>query len=74
LFTQQHEFMRFFRAVLAPIVGERIDGAYDKAIVRMSGLEAMPLRLLSPYQGCSEQEYQDCLRIFREQFPAWAES
>ncbi|MDW8212519.1 MAG: dihydrodipicolinate synthase family protein [Roseiflexaceae bacterium] len=72
MFAHQHKFMRFFREVFAPITGERIDGAYDKAIVRMAGVE-MPLRLLSPYQGFSEDEYQACERIFRERFPDWVE-
>ncbi len=73
MFVRQHEFMRFFREVFAPVTGERIDGAYDKAIVRMAGVE-MPLRLLSPYQSFSEDEYQACERIFRERFPAWVEN
>ncbi len=73
MFTYQHEFMRFFREVFAPVNGERIDGAYDKAIVRMAGIP-MPLRLLSPYQCLSEEEYQACERIFRERFPEWSAS
>jgi hypothetical protein len=73
MFTHQHEFMRFFREVFAPVANERIDGAYDKSIVRMSGVEAMPLRLLSPYQGFLEDEYQACLRVFRERFGEWIE-
>jgi dihydrodipicolinate synthase/N-acetylneuraminate lyase len=72
LFAYQHEFMRFFREVFAPVSDERIDGAYDKMIVRMAGAE-MPLRLLSPYQCFSEEEYQACATIFRERFPAWIE-
>jgi dihydrodipicolinate synthase/N-acetylneuraminate lyase len=72
LFTYQHEFMRFFREVFAPISGERIDGAYDKAIVRLSGMEAMTLRLLSPYEGMSDAEYDACRRIFHERFPDWS--
>jgi hypothetical protein len=31
----------------------------------------MPLRLLSPYQGFGEEEYAECLRVFREQFGDW---
>jgi dihydrodipicolinate synthase/N-acetylneuraminate lyase len=67
MFTHQHEFMRFFREVFAPVSGERIDGAFDKAIVRMAGLETMPLRLLSPYQSMTDAEYQACHTTFREQ-------
>jgi len=51
---------------------ERIDGAYDKMIVRMAGLERMPLRLLSPYQGFSEAEYQECRRVFLDKYSDWS--
>ena len=51
---------------------ERIDGAYDQLIVRMGGLEEMPLRLLSPYQSLSEDVYQTCARVFREKYADWS--
>ena len=58
--------------VLGPLLPkERIDGAYDKMIVRMGGLDAMPLRMLSPYQGFDETEYQACRRVFVEKFADW---
>ena len=38
-----------------------IDGAYDKMIVRLSGLD-MPLRLLSPYESFSEEVFRACRR------------
>jgi len=55
----------FFFRLLTGLVREllvldRIDGAYDKIWVRLGGLEAMPLRLLSPYEGFTEQQYQIC--------------
>jgi hypothetical protein len=31
----------------------------------------MPLRLLSPYQGFSEEEYQEARRVFVEQYSGW---
>ncbi len=41
--------------ILGPLLRQPyIDGAYDKAVVRLSGLN-MPLRLLSPYQSISEE-------------------
>jgi hypothetical protein len=49
----------------------RIDGAYDKLLVRLGGLEEMPLRLLSPYQGFSEEQYQECKRVLHEKYPGW---
>ncbi len=38
---------------------------------RLGGLEEMPLRLLSPYQGFSEEQYQACKRIMQERFTEW---
>ena len=50
---------------------EHIDGAYDKMLVRLGGLEEMPLRLLSPYQGFTEEQYQQCKAALHEQYPDW---
>jgi hypothetical protein len=41
-----------------------MDGAYDKALVRLGGLP-MPLRLLSPYEGVREDVFLECQRILR---------
>lgn len=72
LFKLQHAFHDMMYAVLGPVLLEdRIDGAYDKMIVRMGGLEEMPIRLLSPYQGFTEEQYQACNRVFREKYPDW---
>lgn len=61
----QHGFRRMLGDVLGPLLAlERIDGAYDKLIVRLAGLEEMPLRLLSPYQGFGEAEYRACREAF----------
>ncbi len=65
LFELQHHVRLFTRDVLGPLLQQRrIDGAYDKLLLRLSGFETMPLRLLSPYQGFSEEDYQDCRRRF----------
>jgi dihydrodipicolinate synthase/N-acetylneuraminate lyase len=73
LLTLHHAFLCLLYDVLGPLLAkERIDGAYDKVIVRLGGLEAMPLRLLSPYQGFDEHEYQQCRRIFDQRYAAWA--
>lgn len=72
LLTLQHGFANMLNGVFGPLLAkERIDGAYDKMIVRMAGLEEMPLRLLSPYQGFDEEEYQAAKRVFDEQFASW---
>lgn len=53
----------------------RMDGAYDKMIVRMSGVP-MPLRLISPYQGYTEDHLTSCAKalaaIDREWFENWS--
>ncbi len=73
LFRLQRDFHDFVRDVLGPILSdEHIDGAYDKLIVRLGGLEDMPLRLLSPYQGLSEDQYQAVKDVFYSKYGDWA--
>jgi dihydrodipicolinate synthase/N-acetylneuraminate lyase len=75
LFKLQKEFHDMLYGVLGPLLAEgRIDGAYDKLLVRLGGLETMPLRLLSPYQGFSEEQYQVCKRTLHERFPGFLPS
>jgi dihydrodipicolinate synthase/N-acetylneuraminate lyase len=72
LLTLHHGFANLLADVFGPLLTkERIDGAYDKMIVRMGGLERMPLRMLSPYQGFSEEEYQSCKQVFEERYADW---
>ncbi len=72
LFELQREFHEMLHGLLGPLLAEgRIDGAYDKMLVRLGGLEEMPLRLLSPYQCFSEEQYQGCKRILHERFADW---
>ena len=55
---------------LAPALGgvERIDGAFDKMIVRASGID-MPLRLLSPYDGVDTETYEACISALKSTHP-----
>lgn len=72
LFTLQMEYHNVMMDVLGPLLREgRMDGAYDKLLVRLGGLEEMPLRLLSPYQGFTEEQYQACKRVLHERYPDW---
>lgn len=72
LFTLQKEFYDMMSDVLGPaLVDERIDGAYDKMLVRLGGMDEMPLRLLSPYHCFSEAQYQACKRVLHEKYPDW---
>ncbi len=50
--------------------GELIDGAYDKMIVRASGID-MPLRLLSPYQSFPLEVFEACVAGLRAHHPDW---
>ena len=51
---------------LAPTIGgvEHIDGAYDKMIVRASGID-MPLQMLSPYDGFDMETYEACVSALK---------
>jgi hypothetical protein len=75
LFTLQKEFHDMLMDVLGPVLAEdRIDGAYDKMLVRLGGMDEMPLRLLSPYQCVSEEQYQACKGVLHEKYPDWVVS
>ncbi|MGH9550567.1 MAG: dihydrodipicolinate synthase family protein [Terriglobales bacterium] len=65
LFQSQKEYLSAVYEVIAPMLREPLmDGAYDKALVRLGGLP-MPLRLLSPYEGVREDVFLECQRILR---------
>ena len=73
LFPLQAEYMKVMAAFDdATPEREAIDGAYDKMIVRGSGID-MPLRLLSPYQCFDLEVFEACMRDLRERFPDWLE-
>ena len=72
LLRLQHGFRDLGADLFGPLRSERrMDGAYDKILVRLGGLEEMPLRLLSPYKGFTEAQYQACKRIFHQKYPDW---
>ncbi len=65
------EYLEMVEDVLAPTRSQsRMDGAYDKLIARLGGLE-MPLSLLSPYESFSEEVFQECNHILRQKYPDW---
>jgi len=68
----QHGFHNLLHDVLGPLLSQgKMDGAYDKVLKRLGGLEEMPLRLLSPYEGFSEEDYKETKKRFYDQFPEW---
>jgi hypothetical protein len=71
VFPMLKEYLDVVDDVLSPTKGDdRIDGAYDKMLVRLGGLE-MPLRLLSPYECYPESVFEQCRRILHEKHGDW---
>jgi len=67
------EIGRVAETFMAPARGaERIDGAFDKMVVRASGID-MPLRMLSPYEGFDMATYEACIDALRQAYPTWLE-
>lgn len=62
---------RFFYEVTTALVGEcgrrMIDGAYDKAFVRLRHPH-FPNRLLPPYEGMSEDDFARCRALFEQRY------
>jgi dihydrodipicolinate synthase/N-acetylneuraminate lyase len=48
----------------------RIDGSYDKLFEKMYDPE-VPLRLLPPYIGSSDEEFHTFVRLLKERLPEW---
>jgi hypothetical protein len=72
LFELQRGYQSLAADVLGPLLAEkRVNSAHDKVTVRLGGLEEFPLRLLSPYQCFTEQQYEACKRIFYEKHRDW---
>lgn len=70
LFAMQKQFEELVTDLLGRLLADaRIDGTYDKILTRLGGLEEMPLRMLSPYQGYDEATYQECKRVLQTKYP-----
>jgi dihydrodipicolinate synthase/N-acetylneuraminate lyase len=73
LFQQAAEIDSVVDALYSPVVDlPLVDGAYDKILARASGFE-MPLRMLSPYDGCDIATYEACVAALRHAHPEWLE-
>lgn len=71
LFQMQAEYLTVMDAFDKPSAGyERIDGAFDKMIVRASGID-MPIRLISPYEGFDLEMFEKCIGEVKKQHPNW---
>lgn len=70
-FPMLAQYLKVVGDVLRPTSGDgRIDGAYDKLLVRLGGFD-MPLRLLSPYQGFPEEVFEQCRKVLHGTYPTW---
>jgi dihydrodipicolinate synthase/N-acetylneuraminate lyase len=70
LVSIQREVDIVLRTLFEAIPDNRIDGSYDKLFEKMYQPE-MPLRLLPPYIGTSDEEYHNFLRLLKERLPEW---
>ena len=62
---------RVVAAMMAPARdNNRIDGVFDKMIVRASGID-IPLKMQSPYKSVPEDVYEACVAALQKQFPEW---
>ena len=74
LMRLQHAFQKLGTDLWAqPAPGPHMDGAYDKMLVKLGMLPEFPLRLLSPYQGFTEDDYQACKRFLAAEYQDWLE-
>ena len=74
LMRLQHAFQAMGTELWAqPAPGPHMDGAYDKMLVKLGMLPEFPLRLLSPYQGFTEDDYRACRRLLDEKYADWLE-
>src|SRR5262249_38093215 len=71
LFRFQKEYLDAVEDVISPLRRSAlIDGAYDKALVRLGGID-MPLRMLSPYEAFSEDVFEECRSILHSRYSTW---
>jgi hypothetical protein len=70
LATIQREVNLLLRTLFEVVPDNRIDGAYDKMFEKMYDPE-FPLRLLPPYEGATDAEFDRFVALLRERLPAW---
>ncbi len=74
LMRLQHAFQRLDTGLWAQTAsGPHMDGAYDKMLVKLGMLPEFPLRLLSPYQCFTEDDYQSCRGFLDANYRDWLE-
>jgi dihydrodipicolinate synthase/N-acetylneuraminate lyase len=64
-------YLRMTEDVIAPLRKKAlIDGAYDKVLVRLGGVD-MPIRLLSPYESFTEADFEQCRATLHGKYADW---
>lgn len=72
LFRLQAEFATFGADIFSVVSsGPHMDGAYDKMLVKLGLLPEFPLRLLSPYQGFTDEDYRAMRQVLDERYSDW---
>ena len=66
----QREVDIVLKTLFETMPDNRIDCSYDKLFEKMYAPE-MPIRLLPPYIGASEEEYQNFVGLLKERLPEW---
>ena len=66
----QREVDIVIQTLFEAIPDNRIDGSYDKLFEKMYEPD-MPLRLLPPYIGSSDEEYHNFVRLLKQRLPEW---
>jgi dihydrodipicolinate synthase/N-acetylneuraminate lyase len=66
----QREVDIVVRTLFETVPDGRIDGSYDKLFEKMYDAE-FPLRLLPPYIGSSDEEFQAFVRLLGQRLPEW---
>ncbi len=72
LMELQHAFQQLNTELWEQVPeGPHMDGAYDKMLVKLGMLPEFPLRLLSPYQGFTDDDYRVFRRFLEERYGDW---
>ena len=66
----QHEVTTVLRTLFEVVPDNRIDGAYDILFEKMYN-PSVPLRLLSPYTGSTDDEFHRFVKLLAERLPEW---
>lgn len=71
LLSMQHEITQITHGLMESMGhAPHIDGAYDKMLWKLTD-RRFPLRLLPPYQGATDAEFNKFATFMKDKFPEW---